>query len=230
MEFLTLDSKKSMGSVSIGFLPSRIPGLKLWCRYNQGITITGDGVSQWDDQSGNGNHLKQTDNNRRPEKKTDGSILFSGLFDALVADAFTLVQPENIYILAKQITWTGNDRWYDGNAIDTGTLDQASVTPELKLYAGTFTNTISLPLGVYGVVTAVINSTNTVLQLNNDAPVIGNAGTSNMGGFTLGARPDYTSLANIQVMEVIIHDTIAHDAATRAQVINYLARVGGLSI
>ena len=206
------------------FLPSDLANLKLWTRFNQGITVTGSGVSQWDDQSGNGNHLKQATDTNRPSKEADGSILFDGVDNFLKADAFTLVQPEAIYILFKAITWVAGDKVIDGNANSSGTIYQVGTTPSISLYAGTALSEVDLTLGSYGIISAVLNSTNSVLQLNNDSPITGNAGAVNMGGVTLGSLATGTQYSNIQVKEVLVYSA-AHDAATRAKVINYLQSI-----
>ncbi len=207
-----------------GFLPSQLANLELWTRYNQGITETGSGVSQWDDQSGNGNHLKQATGTNQPTMQADGSILFDGVDNYLVADAFTLVQPETIYLLFKQVTWTGNDYIFDGNSAEGGVLRQqpAGASPQLAIYAGTALATNSdLTLDTYGVAAVVFNGASSVLQVDNGTPLEGAAGAANMGGFTLGRRATAANFSNIQVKEALIY-SVAHDAATRAQVITYL--------
>jgi hypothetical protein len=224
MEFIEFGWDRQMGNVPIGFLPSNLTGLELWTRFNSGITVTGSGVSQWDDVSGNDNHLLQAADAARPSKEADGSILFDGIAHFLKADAFTLVQPETIYILFKQVTWTGSDRIFDGNLINTGTLQQFGVTPQLRLFAGSAFGSESLTIDTYGVVTSVFNSTSSVLQINNDTPATGDVGVSNMGGFALGVSGGSTQHSNIQVKEALIYSE-AHDATQRAQVINYLQSI-----
>lgn len=197
---------------------------KLWCRQGVGIT-TDTGVSQWDDQSGNGNHLKQATGTNQPTVQGDGSILFDGVDNFLKADAFTLVQPETVYILFKQITWTSSDRIYDGNTVNSGILYQTGTTPSLVMFAGTNLTEVDLAVDTYGIVSAVFNSTSSVLQLNNDSPVTGDAGTANMGGFVLGTKSDASvGFSHIQVKEVLIYSA-AHDAATRAKVISFLQNI-----
>jgi len=229
MEFISLNLHNQAGRVPLGFIPSRLPGLKLWCRFNQGITVTGSDVDQWDDVSGNENHLKQATALDKPQKQADGSILFDGIRQFLKADAFTLVQPETIYILFKQITWVNTDRVFDGNIISGGTLQQTSATPQLRIFSGSAVGNVSLALDTYGIISSVFNSTNSVIQLDNNTPVTGDAGTNNMNGLTLGANGGNTGWSNIQVKEIFIFDA-DHDASIRSQAINYLAKVGGLSI
>lgn len=231
MEFLSLGLNKQIGSIPIGFLPSRIPGLKIWPRFNSGITETGTGVSQWDDQSGNGNHLKQTSDASRPSKGADGSILFNGTSDFLIADAFTFAQPEEIFLLLEVITWTSLDRIFSGLADANGILYQTGTTPEIALYAGTVAaNNTDLILNTSSVLSAVINGASSSIQINNNTATTGNAGAGNLGGFTLGANGvGTTQHSNIRVKEVIGYGaTLSTDQ--RAQIRTYLARVGGLSI
>jgi len=221
-----VDMKAAYWGSPITF-PSELTDLKMWTRFNQGITVTGSGVSQWDDQSGNGNHLKQAVDSKRPTKQPDGAILCNGIDNLLKADAFTFNQPEEIFILARQTTWAGSDRFFDGNALNSGTLQKFTATPQLRIFAGGVVGNISLTLAEWGVVTVVFNGASSLLQLNNDAPVTGDAGLSNMGGFTLGASGGDTDHAYVEFKEVIAVDTTL-DAATRTQIIAYLSSVGGL--
>ena len=224
MEFVSMGWANQMGSVPSGFLPSDLANLELWTKYNSGITVTGSGVSQWDDQSGNGNHLKQATDASRPSKEVDGSILFDGLDNFLKADAFTLVQPETIYLLFKQVAWTANDYMTDGNTANTAVLQQFTAAPQIRLFAGAGLGNVSLTLDTYGVLSTVINGSSSVIQIDNGTPVTGAAGAANMGGFTLGSKSDGLSAANIQVKEVLVYSA-AHDAATRAQVRAYLQSI-----
>lgn len=213
-----------------GFLPNDLSGLVLWTRFNSGITVTGAGVSQWNDQSGNGNHLKQGTDTNRPSKESDGSILFDGVDNFLKADSFTLAQPETIYMLGKHVAWSSGNTLFDGNILNRASVRQTQSSPILRLNAGADSgNNGNLAIGVYGVIIAVVNGASSLLQINNTAKITGDYGALIMSGFTLAARGDNSNFSNIQVKEVLIYST-AHDAATRAKVINYLASVGGLSI
>ena len=207
--------------------------LVLHCRYNIGITVAGAGVSQWDDVSGNGNHLKQGTDTNRPSKEADGSILFDGTDNYLKTDAFTLVQPETIYLLGKQVTWTSLDAIFDGNTLNTGLLRQQNggLSPKVQSYAGVLLDeNADFILNTYAVLITIFNGAVSAIQVNNNDPLEGNAGGENMGGFTLGVQGGAANRwSNIQVKEVLIYN-VAHDAATRTKVINYLASVGGLSI
>ncbi len=200
-----------------------------WFRYNTGITVTGAGVSQWDDQTANARHLLQATDVNRPSKQADGSILFNGTGHYLKCSAFTLNQPETIYILFKSVSWTSLDYVCDGNAVSTGNIVQFNGTPNL-VFAASLANidfSGEPTIGTYCALCVVFNGASSVGRINN-TEVTGNPGAANMGGFTLGANATPGSYSNIQVKEAIIFPT-AHDAATRARVIRYLQGVGGLA-
>lgn len=48
------------------FRPTSIDNLVIWLRADLGVTLVGSGVSQWADQSGNGNHVAQASSGLRP--------------------------------------------------------------------------------------------------------------------------------------------------------------------
>lgn len=204
------------------FTPAKLSNLEAWFQFNNGITVTGSGVSQWDDQSGNGRHLKQGTDTNRPALQGDGTILFDGVDNFLKCDAFTLNQPETIYILGRQVTWTNGDCICEGNSNTTGRIVQNSATPQLNISAGnSVASNTDWTVNTYMAVVAVFNGASSSLRVNNNAEVTGNAGAGNMGGFSLGANANPGGFSNIQVKEVIIYSA-AHDAATRDAVIAYL--------
>jgi hypothetical protein len=224
------DQAAAIGGGS-SFLPSDVSGLAAWWPYGVGITAAGGFVSQWDDRSGFGRHLKQATATNQPALESDNSLTFDGVDNFLKTDAFTLNQPETVYLLFNAKTWTTGDSIYDGNAAAGGRLFQAGTTPELRITAGiTLPGLTSFALDTYGVVAVVFNSTNSLMQHNLNAPIVGDAGTNNIGGFTLGARGDgLAQWAHMQVKEGAVYAG-AHDAQTREQVIRYLATVGGISV
>jgi len=167
------------------------------------------------------------------------SILFDGVDNFLKTAAFTLVQPETVYILFKQVTWTIQDSIFDGNVTNTGRFLQndgggyAGVSPFLQVYAGSYLATSStgldaLALDTYGTVAVVFNGASSSIEINSETPITGDAGANDMGGFALGVIGGAAAnFSNIQVKEVIIYN-VAHNASQRVKVIGYLNRVGGL--
>lgn len=187
------------------FSPADLPNLAAWYRFNQGITDAAGAVSQWNDASGNARHLLQATGAAQPAKQGDGSILFDGTSDFLVA-SFALVQPASVVIFGKQVSWTNSDGLCDG--ISPGgnfLITQGGSTPNLLTYAGAATPTnANLAINVYGMIAAVFNGASSSLQINATTATTGDVGAGNAGGFTLGAHGSPASYGNIQAREVII--------------------------
>ena len=198
-----------------------------WWLKGQGQTVTGSGVSQWDDLSGNGRHLLQGTDAARPALQADGSVLFNGTSHYLKCNAFTLNQPTWVVMAVKQVSWTDGERMTDGNTIDTGLIQQQGVSPNIRIYAGTaLTGITSLAIGAYGVLSAILNGANSSIQHNLGSPVTGNAGSANMGGFTLGAKADGVGPSNIQVAEVALFPIAPSAAQQDRLVAGLMARHG----
>ena len=214
-----------------GFKPNNLPNLEAWYRYNVGIIVVGAGADTWADKSGNGRDLRQTTDTNRPSKESDGSVLSDGVDNYMQVASWSLEQPETVYILAKQVSWTGNDTVWDGTGDNVGALQQLTATPTVKIRASTAVaaNT-DWTLDTYMVLSVVFNGAGSLLQVNKETETTGNAGVVDMGGFTL-ARPGLCScqFGNIQYKEAIVYSA-AHDADTRTKVINYLSKVGGLGL
>ena len=188
----------------------------------------GDAVTEWRDKLISGRDLKQTILIKKPIWTAAG-ILFDGINDVLKADAFTYEQPETIYIVFQQLSWTFLERVFDGNSTDTGHLTQRNSSPGLRAGAGSsLVPNSNLALGVFGIATIVLNGINSSLQINRTAKTVGDAGLSDMGGFTLAA---YGSAAggfcNIEVKEIILRDIV--DTALDENIIYiYLAQKYGI--
>lgn len=161
------------------------------------------------------------------------SLLFDGAAHCMKTDPFTLNQPETVYLVAKQVSWTNQDYFFDGVTSNTGVLFQNNATPQLSIYAGNLVGAdANLQVGVAGVIGVVFNGATSSLQVNGNAAATGNAGASNMGGITLGANGSapgvVNNLSNIQAYEVLIYN-VAHDAATRSNIIRALMSKHGVA-
>lgn len=83
-----------LSSTPVGFLPTDVAGLMLWLDANEGITID-TGVSNWADQSGNGNDAVQTTSvNWQPTYNATGlnskpTVVFDGSNDLMTIPGTT---------------------------------------------------------------------------------------------------------------------------------------------
>jgi hypothetical protein len=157
------------------------------------------------------------------------TIYFDGVANFLKTAPFTLNQPTTVYFLGRQVTYNTGRSIFDGNAASSGLLFQEGGTPSIRINAGATiaVNNNGLTIGTYLPVAVVFNGASSLVQVASNDPVTGNAGTNNMGAFTLGARGDGASPGNAQAKEVLIYN-VAHDANQRAAVIAYLNMVNQL--
>lgn len=206
----------------------------LWTRYGQGITESGGLVSAWADQSGNGRDLLQATGTNQPTLDADSSILFDGV-DNFMQVAFTLDQPVTRYSLNKQVAWSSASRLMDGGPSGAQvSLSQSGTTPRILTTAGSTSSVRSPALGTWFVAAECLNGAASSFQVVGGGTVetitTGDYGANNPTGLTVGAgRTGGSNFCNFAVKEIIVFHA-AHDAATRARVIRYLAQVGGLSI
>ena len=189
--------------------PAQLTNLRGWWDAALGITIA-TGVSQWDDQSGNGNNLLQAVGANQPTVTASAinglpGILFDGT-NANMTAAFTLTQPLSVLMVARQVTWASTKNFHDGiTAADTMLLQQFTATPNLRLFGGaSLTGTTDLAVNTYGVITEVFNGASSSLQIGSGTLLSGNAGAASPGGITLGSRQTATAFANVEVAEIIV--------------------------
>lgn len=202
--------------------------LKLHCDASVSSSVhIATGVERWDDLSGNGNDLLQANGPDQPSYVNNG-IACDGISQFLKTAPFTLNQPETVYLVMNQVSWTLNDRIMDGDAVNTARLLQSATTPGVIYHAGgALPENNNLVVGTDGVVCIVTNGVSSSLKINNTTATTGDGGAANMSGFTLGASGAGTSHSNIIAYEVAIY-SVAHDAATQASIIAGLMAKKGI--
>lgn len=101
---------------------------------------------------------------------------------------FTLNQPTEVYVLNMPWAWTLNDTLFDGNTLGSGQLYQSATNPNIRASAGTATAEFVPPTNtVWRVNNVVFDGANSRMSTNDGPFTVADAGTNNMGGFTLGA-------------------------------------------
>jgi len=176
-----------------------------------------------------GNHLYQATLANQPILSAANGLLFDGTNDFLATLAFVLVRPEFIYFVGRQITWTNNDKLFDGLGVaGLGSMSQTGASPNIAISAGVSSpQDGNLALNTFGIVRALFNGAGSSLQVNLNAAWNGNTGVNNMGGFVLGANGVLGQPSNIQAKEIIIRRTV-DNAAVQQQIYNYLRAANGL--
>lgn len=227
------------------FSPTDLGGLTLWFDASSPTVYSDAGttlatntqtVQQWTDKSTSAKNLTQASAGLRPVYNTNVQnglpiITFDGSDDVLQTAAMTLNQPEHIFIMFRQVSWTGNDRVWDGvSGLNAMTLYQRSATPQLGMYAGADApNTTGLAVNTFGILDCLYSSSASTIRVNNGAKTTGDASTNNAGGFSLGADATLFQAGNIGVGEVLIYNVALSDA-NAAKVIRYLGTKWGVTI
>jgi len=202
-----------------------------WFDYKDLATITKDGanrMSVWADKLGSGHDLLQANGANQPLLTADG-VLFDGISDFMKCLPFAYIQPEMIYFVGKQITWTVNDYFLDGENVASVIIFQSATTPKLKAYSGVFSaENSNLVLNTWGIIRVLYNGISSKLIINNTAPIEGDFGnTKNSNGFTLGSDGVGNHCSNIEVKEIILRKT-ADAAAVQTAIYNYLQTINEL--
>lgn len=202
-----------------------IPSANVVARYvaDDLTTITKDDsnqVSVWKDKYLSGRDLLQVTATRQPIWSPDG-ILF--VDDALKA-SFTFNQPETIYIVFKQLSWSITNHIFDGVVSNTGSLYQSTVNPSLRAYSGVneSSNNTKLPLNTFGIVKVLFNGANSKIKIDITNTMTFTGGANGMGGITLGSLNNMNSrFANIQVKELICINS-ENTRAEEVSILEYL--------
>jgi hypothetical protein len=201
------------------FSPRDIPSLKVWLKADVGTyqnstmtipaVIDADPVGGWADQSGNGNHLinaaatvpqlKLNVINGKPVVRFDGANDF-----LRVTFGAALTQPNHIFMVGIQISWTNNDSMFDGATANKQRLYSRVATPTVTMYAGANGPTsASWTLGAAMLLECLYNSVNSTFIINNGIAATGNPNPNTMDGLTLG---DTGAPGNVDICEFLVYD------------------------
>ena len=230
----------------VGFTPLSISGLKLWLDADDLSTITKDGsdlVSQWDDKSGEGNHVAEGTGSKQPlfvanSMNSKDIIRFDGVDNRLRRTTFVngeLTQPNTIFIVVKEPPDNHNyygDYFYDGGTAGkrhglverTDSPNDYLILSEGGVVGGTATFSTAQQY------TAFYDSPNSILRkAQSDIITGGSTGTQAMNGVSLASHVTevLTLWGQIDIAEMLIYDSLLSNT-DRDAVEDYLADKWGL--
>lgn len=203
--------------------PGHIAALAPVAWYRRGIGMT---AAAWVDQvAGGAANFAQATATNQLTPTAYGSMLADGV-DNYMSATFTLGQPFTVYGLVNTVTWTSADRILGRSG---AFIRQATSTPQVFFSCGSEIGPISPALNTVNVISVIGNGASSSIQLNNDAPVTGDAGANPFSSPFLASTNTPSNFGNTDNYEWIFFSG-AHSAATRSIVIRYLATVGGFGI
>jgi hypothetical protein len=153
-----------------------------------------------------------------------------GINDFMKSPPFPLVQPETVYLVGSQESWATNDVIFDGDSLGTMRLIQNTSSPNLQMTAGASgPATTALATATRAVISACFNGASSTLRINRGSAATGNVGSSNAGGFIVGASGTPGNYSNITVCEPALIFSAAHDEATQLRIADYFMRKWNVS-
>jgi phage gp36-like protein len=204
-----------------------ISGYTAWLRADAGVVLDASNkISQWQDQSGNGNHFVQPNSDQRPTLDATGlgnqaAVRFDGSDDSLLGvEAMNFGRPSTVFLVYEV---------FDYASFAQGRILQNNTDSSWILYTGGFVSgDISVQSGGVGlnqptVATLTNSSTGTTISVNgSDWTQNPNASSGTPGRLNLGAGSGPGYPANCSVAEVIVYDRALSDTE-RQEVEAYLA-------
>jgi hypothetical protein len=155
------------------------------------LSDTGSNAGQWDDLSGNGRHVTQTDVSRQPVIVANALNSrqvrrFDGSNDILTNASYSTAQPFTVFVVIGDYSSTATTKnIFAGNSGNAPAVAMDS-SNRPTMYAGSSiaaTNAMAEPC----VLSSVFNTTSSVLFENGRQVASGNAGSVILNGIRLGA-------------------------------------------
>lgn len=199
--------------------------------YMKGVGQTiATGIAAWTSQGSGAHTLSQGTGANQPAVTAALTALFNGTSHFLKTSAFTLNQPAGFFFRYRQVTWTNNDYIMDGDGINSAAVSQLSGTPNLQIMSGigfVATNG-NLAVNAWGSEVFYFNGASSLIQVSGFSSTTGNPGTTNPGGFTMGAVGNGILPSNIEVAAAVITNTAlaAGDISTIFALLDLLANTG----
>ena len=233
---ISIKNPAFLGSLVSVFNPLTVTGCKLWLKSDAGITKDGGNlVSQWNDQSGQGNHLIQGTGTNQPlwvnsAYSSKPTIRFDGIDNYIGLAVFTggaISQPNTIFIVCTMPSATLRTV-FDGTSSGGSTrhvFQRDGTTFQLFAGAAPTFGTVNTAFAQFNV---LFNTTASEVRRNKSSLSSGlNVGTETLDGFRLGANITPGQYADIDVSELLIYNADVSDA-DRDSIENYLQTRWGL--
>lgn len=164
--------------------------------YGVNATTPSSVLSAWADANGNGATLSQATGSKRA-LDSGSDYVFDGV-DDFIKGSFTWTAPNILILVVKQIAFTSGNYIAD-SVNNTITLRQFNPSPGFSTNIGTLANNNDLPIGTYGVLSALLNGASSDTQVNARTAVTGAAQSADPGGLEIGAASNNTLVSNIAV-------------------------------
>jgi hypothetical protein len=216
------------------FSPSDISNLAIWLDAADASTLTLDGsnnVEQWNDKSGNGRHVEQSNATLRPARTLSSingltALTFDGTDDRLIGTFASIAQPATFFIVSRIANVTGAKILFDSRQTTAHSLFSNAAALSIISAAS------SISGGTVAAATAFMssgqfNGASSVLRLNRSQVATGNAGVGSLtDGISLGISRTGGSPLNGSIAELVYYSKLL-SAGEITSVEDYLAAKWG---
>ena len=207
--------------------PAKLPNLKgLYDARN--LLSVGDGnpITTWEDKSGNGNDLTQSDAAKKPtldaangDINGEPAVVFDGGNDYMVTSAFAggdISQPNTIFVVVK-IDNVEDDGAFFFDGIDSAKrhalVSHETETPdEYQLYAGSSIIDHAVTKNAFTHLLAEFNGVSSKLYLNGTAILNGDGGSNVLSGLILGSAYNFVAVIDGYIAYAFVMDGLISDA------------------
>jgi len=213
-------------SLGCGTLQAQVPvtsGLREWLEADVGVQTSGTSVTNWLDQSGNGNHAMQTSAANQPTYLATGfgaankpSVHFDGLNDFLDAGSGLNITGSGLTIFTlMRLTANANGPGIAGNqgSGGTGYLLEEGTDDRFKFFAGigvqTADNVTGSWVGKPLLMTGFKDASNVTLYTNGVQAATASSSTSissSSDNFLIGHNALASGFLNGDIAEILIYD------------------------
>jgi hypothetical protein len=211
-------------------------GATAWFDASDPYTIieTSGAVSQWNDKSGNGNHLTQGTGADQPTTGTRtinglNVLDFDGTSDYMQKIFGAATSSSTVHFIVLQSDSTASGPYvFDGTDTNRQTVFQTTST-RYQMYSGNSLNSTAGALTTdVSLLTATFGSSGG-LRKNGASVIAGDTGTQVLNGVTLARRYTATGYMDGAIAEFIVVDgTLTADEISRVE--NYLANKWGITL
>ncbi len=210
------------------------PGVVMWIRADQGITLNAGKVATWADFSGQASDFSATGTEQplfvASAQNGQPAVRFDGVNDNMATGAVTRTRPRDIYTVVKYVTIGGSGALYnDATTTDTLQFNQDN-SPEYFTQSGAFGPFIgaSMANGVYATLRTTFTATGSTIFVNGTQT--GTVGTAmNSGtGWRIGSNTNTPNnkYANAEIGEFIEFNALL-STAEAARIQSYLKTFWG---
>lgn len=213
-------------------LPSTITGLIGWWDATRGVTKDGsDRVSQWNDISGNAQHVIQGTGGSQPlwtaaasGTNSNPHLYFDGTRRMAASAIGSVAQPRTQFVVANTTANPGGTQaiMMDGNGASNRSAIGWTTTTNLRAFAGTSLN--GTPAAAYNstaVYSVVFNGASSQFWQNGVSVTTGDAGSQAYTGTVFGSASGATNFLTGNICEGLVYNS-ALSASDRQAVEAYL--------